>query len=112
MSFWADSMQLRAPWAGLLGLLAPSRRPKKSRTHLNLPFPSIVKKRGPECRAPRACKPTSSTRQAARPSLGADAAHYLNDADGASQADWNESMLPRSIPVGIPNDMLQHSVAT
>ena len=38
-------------------------------------------------------------------------AHYLNDADGASHTDWNESMLPRSIPAHRTTccDMLQHS---
>ncbi len=69
MSFWADSMQLRAPWAGLLGLLAPSRRPKKSRTHLNLPFPSIVKKRG-----------------TGMPCAACVQAHFLNEAGGTSES--------------------------
>jgi hypothetical protein len=65
-SFWADLMQLRAPWAGRAFLRRPEGQ--KSRAHLNLPFPSIVKKRAPECRA--ACVQ----------------AHFFNEAGGTSES--------------------------
>jgi hypothetical protein len=66
MSFWADSMQLRARWAGRAFLRRPEGQ--RSRAHLNLPFPSIVKKRAPECRA--ACMQ----------------AHFLNEAGSTSES--------------------------